>query len=94
MSAAAVIQHLRSGPGLCSWLGLVKQDLPCAMPCMGANANLAAEVAEVCIEALMRPHQASPGTHKPLHSRQYCCRLLFSLSCSDGTVSTARSKAT
>ena len=73
MSAAAVIQHLRSGPGLCSWLGLVKKDHPCAAPCMGADANLAAEVAGVCIEALMRSHQASLWTYKPLHSPQDCC---------------------
>ena len=94
MSAAAVIQHLRSGPDLCSWLGLVKEDHPCASPCMGAKAHLAAEVAEVCVEALMWPHQASLRTYKPLLSRQNCSEITFSLYCSNGGVSTACSIAT
>ena len=89
-----MIQQLGSGPGLCSWLGLVKEDHPCASPCVGENAKLAAEVAEVCIEAVMRPHQASGGIRSHVNLARTAASLaLQSVYCSDGVVGRAHSIA-
>ena len=67
-AAAAAIQHLKSGPKLCIWLGLTADKLDAqqeAEPCLqqsvnvADNARLAAEVAEVCMEAVLQPDQVS-----------------------------------
>ena len=60
----AVIQQLCSGPRLCFWLGLKadsSEELQAAEACaqqpsdVALKARLAAETAEVCMEAVMQP---------------------------------------
>lgn len=60
----AVIQQLCTGPRLCAWLGLKadsSEELQAAEGCaeqssdVAQKARLAAEVAEVCMEAVMQP---------------------------------------
>ena len=67
-AAAAAIQHVLSGPKLCIWLGLTADKLDVqqeAEPCLqqsvnvAENARLAAEVVEVCMEALLQADQVS-----------------------------------
>lgn len=65
-AVAAVIQQLCMGSGLCSWLGL-KADASKELHAAEQSANqpvnvagqamLAAEVAEICMEAVMQPDQ-------------------------------------